>query len=394
MNLDEWVALAASKGASDLHLEAEMPVTVRVRGRLYAAAGAVAGATLVEEARHLLGEKDWKEFLERQSADLSRSLGGVRCRINVFRSARGVSFAIRIFQTGTPTVKGLNLHPDLALLAEEENGLVLMAGPTGSGKSSTLAALVQGINESTARHILTIERPIEYALRPKRSLIRQRQVGRDTPSFTEALRDALREDPDVIVVGEMRSAETMRLALNAAETGHLVFATLHSSNCIDALQRIVSSFSAEIRPQVSAQLAEVLRGVVSHRLRYRPELGIRVAECEVLLGTHAVKNVVRTEEFFKLAHVLERGAAEGMWTFERYRQWLDAKQDWVRPDVETVDGLDPARELGTASKLEEEEVPEPVESKPHRRREREEDVIVLQPSEESIQDILSELEED
>jgi twitching motility protein PilT len=385
MNLDDWVALAASKGASDLHLEAESPVTVRVRGRLYAAGPVVSGAELAAAARGLFDDKGWKEFQERRSADLSRGLGGVRVRINVFRSARGASFAIRIFQTATPTLRGLNLHPDLGLLAEHEHGLVLLTGPTGSGKSSTLAALVQSINESRARHILTIERPIEYSLRPRKSLLRQRQVGRDTPSFADALRDALREDPDVIVVGEMRSPETMRLVLNAAETGHLVFATMHSSNAIDALARVVSSFPAEIRPQVSAQLAEVLRGVVSQRLAYRPELGIRVAECEVLLGTHAARNLVRNEELFKLAHVLEMGAADGMWTFERYRRWLDAKNDWVRPEIETADGLDPARELGS--------VAEPGREAPRRRREREDDVIVLQPSEESIQDILSELDE-
>src|SRR5205809_529961 len=171
-----------------------------------------------------------------------------------------------------------------------------------------LAALIQEINLSEARHIVTIESPIEYSFRPRRAYLRQREVGRDTPSFEQALLDALREDPDVLMVGEMRDPQTMRLTLNASETGHLVLATVHSSTCAEALQRVVSAFPAEIQSSVSAQLADSLVAVIAQRLRFRADLNILVPECEVLMATHAVKNFIRTREFFRLVSVIETGA--------------------------------------------------------------------------------------
>jgi twitching motility protein PilT len=210
----------------------------------------------------------------------------------------------------------------------------LVSGPTGSGKSSTLAALIQEINLTEARHIVTIESPIEYTFRPSRAYIRQREVGRDTPSFEQALLDALREDPDVLMVGEMREPETMRLTLNASETGHLVLATVHSSTCAEALQRVVSAFPAEIQANVAAQLADCLVGVISQRLRFRPDLQIRVPECEILIPTHSIKAFVRNRDFFKIMSVLETGADHGMWTYDRYRTWLERKTSWSLPERE------------------------------------------------------------
>src|SRR5208337_3616769 len=208
-------------------------------------------------------------FLERRSFDFSRTIHGARCRINVLQSSRGVGFAIRLLAAFQATVEKLNLHPDLKKLVAPTHGLILVSGPTGSGKSSTLAALIQEINLADARHIVTVESPIEYTFRPQRSYIRQREVGRDTPSFEQALHDALREDPDVLMVGEMRDPETMRLTLSASETGHLVLATVHSSSCAEALQRVVSAFPAEIQGSVAAQLADCLVAVISQRLRFR-----------------------------------------------------------------------------------------------------------------------------
>jgi twitching motility protein PilT len=210
--------------------------------------------------------------------------------------------------------------------------LILISGPTGSGKSSTLAALIQEINLAEARHIVTIEEPIEYSFRPRHSYIRQREVGRDTPSFEQALLDALREDPDVLMVGEMREPETMRLTLNASETGHLVLATVHSSTCAEAIQRIASAFPAEIQAGVCAQLADCLIAVISQRLVFRPDLNMRIPECEVLVGNHAVKNFIRSREFFKIVSSLETGAEHGMWTFQRYRSWLQNRKKWHTPD--------------------------------------------------------------
>jgi twitching motility protein PilT len=228
-------------------------------------------------------------------------------------------------------VEKLNLHPDLKKLVKNTHGLILVSGPTGSGKSSTLAALIQEINLTETRHIVTVENPIEYTFRPRRSYIRQREVGRDTPSFEQALLDALREDPDVLMVGEMRDPETMRLTLSASETGHLVLATVHSSSCAEALQRVASAFPAEIQGAVCAQLADCLVAVISQRLRFRPDLNIRVPECEILVATHAVKNFIRTREFFKIISALETGADHGMWSFQRYVKWLDSRTNFFVP---------------------------------------------------------------
>jgi twitching motility protein PilT len=278
-----------------------------------------------------VGEEQWPVFLERHSFDLSKTIAGVRCRINVLQTSRGVGMAIRLLAAFQATVEKLNLHPDLKKFTKPTNGLVLVSGPTGCGKSSTLAALIQEINLAEARHIITVENPIEFSFRPRRSYIRQREVGRDTPSFEQALLDALREDPDVLMVGEMRDPETMRLTLNAAETGHLVLATVHSATCAEALQRVVASFPSEIQGAVSAQLADCLIVVISQRLRFRPELNIRVPECEIMVPTNAIKNYIRTRDFFKIASALETGAEHDMWAFQRYCKWLDGRTQWFIP---------------------------------------------------------------
>ncbi len=210
---------------------------------------------------------------------------------------------------------------------------MLISGPTGCGKSSTLAALIQEINLSEPRHIVTIESPIEYSFRPRRAYIRQREVGRDTPSFEQALLDSLREDPDVLMVGEMREPETMRLTLNASETGHLVLATVHSGTCAEALQRIALAFPAEIQGNICAQLADCLLAVVCQRLRFKPELNIRVPECEILRPTNSAKALIRNRDFFKLSQALETGAEHGMWTFQRYQTWLSKRTQWHIPDA-------------------------------------------------------------
>ena len=272
MNLESLIALAKEHGASDLHLEPGLPVALRVRGVVRATGEPVPARELNEWARTLLGEELWRRFVEQGSADLSRTIRGTRCRINVLRTARGVGFAIRLLASFQATVEKLNLHPDLKKLVAHPNGLILVSGPTGCGKSSTLAALIQEINLSEPRHIITVESPIEYFFRPRRAFIRQREVGRDTPSFEQALLDALREDPDVLMIGEMRDPETMRLTLNAAETGHLVLATVHSATCVEALQRIVSAFPAEIQSAMAAQLADCLLAAVAQRLHYRADL--------------------------------------------------------------------------------------------------------------------------
>jgi twitching motility protein PilT len=331
MDLESLISLAADNGASDLHLEAGLPAALRVRGTLRTSGEPLPGSLLLEMARRVIGEEEWPRFLEQRSYDCSRNFQGVRCRLNILQTARGVGFAIRLLASFTASVEKLNLHPDLKKLVAASHGLILVSGATGSGKSSTMAALIEEINQTDTRHIVTIESPIEYNFRPRRAYIRQREVGRDTPSFEQALIDSLREDPDVLMVGEMRDPETMRLTLAASETGHLVMATVHSSTCAEALQRVVSAFPAEIQSSVAAQLADCILAVISQRLRFRPEQNIRVPECEILIPTHAVKNFIRTRDFFKITSSLETGAEHGMWTYQRYRTWLDSRKNWFIP---------------------------------------------------------------
>jgi len=334
MSFDSLIVAAKRQGASDLHLEAGLPAAIRVRGTLRTVGEPLAGKMLVELAHEVVGTDMWPHFVARRSIDFSRTIGGVRCRINVMHTSRGIGFAVRLLASFQASIERLNLHPELKKLVAHTTGLVLMSGPTGCGKSSTLAALIQEINLAEPRHILTIESPIEYVFRSRRAFIRQREVGRDTPSFEQGLLDALREDPDVLMVGEMREPETMRLTLNAAETGHLVLATVHSGSCAEALQRVVLAFPADIQDNIAAQLADCLVGVVCQRLRFRQDLNLRVPECEILRPTSSVKTFIRNRDFFKLPQALETGADHGMWTFERYQSWMAKRSQWHVPNIE------------------------------------------------------------
>jgi twitching motility protein PilT len=239
--------------------------------------------------------------------------------------------AVRLLASSTNTLKSCNLHPDLGKLSEAQTGLVIVSGPTGCGKSTTLAAMIEQINASRARHIVSIESPIEYLYSNHRSFIRQREVPTHSPSYEQAIIDALRENPDVLVIGEMRSPEAMRLTLNAAETGHLVLATMHSSTCAEALNRLCMSFPSEIQGSVRAQVADCLVAVVCQRLEYLPDYQLRVPLCEVLIANSNAKGTIRGGSFSQLATVIQSGGEDGMWSFDRYRRWMEQKRDWVMP---------------------------------------------------------------
>jgi twitching motility protein PilT len=374
MTLESLISAANQHGASDLHLEPGLPAAMRVRGALRIVGEPLPAKVLLELAHDAIGAEAWPHFVERRSADFSRALGGVRCRFNVMHTSRGVGFVVRLLASFQATIERLNLHPDLKKLVTHTNGLVLVSGGTGSGKSSTLAALIQEINLTEARHVLTIESPIEHVFRSRRAFIRQREVGRDTPSFEQGLLDALREDPDVLMVGEMREPETMRLTLNAAETGHLVFATVHSGTCAEALQRVVLAFPSEIQSNIAAQLADSLVAVVCQRLRFRADLELRLPECEILRSTGPVKTFLRNRDFFKIPQALEIGADHGMWTFERYQSWMAKRKQWHipnaedgAPDREEVaggnDSLPPAAPTKTPARTASPETPTPAASK-------------------------------
>lgn len=327
----DWIRIGKEKGASDLHLEAGTPAVFRVRGDLFPVGEALSADSLLKAARELLSGSQWEDFLERRSADLSITTSGTRCRINIFRTVRGIAFSVRLLSSFQNSLRDCNLHPDLKKFVEAKTGLLIISGPTGSGKSTTLAALIEEMNSSQSRHMIAIESPIEYFYSNRKSLIRQREVPSHTPSFEQAIVDSMRENPDVLVIGEMRTPDVMRLTLNAAETGHLVIATMHSSTCAEALSRICNSFPAEIQSGIRAQLADSLVGVICQRLQYLPQVHMRVPQCEVLTGSSAARASIRAGQMSQIATVIQTGGDEGMWSFDRYQRWVEQKRDWVKP---------------------------------------------------------------
>jgi twitching motility protein PilT len=349
MTLKSWVQKGRELGASDVHLEAGTVPVVRVRGELIGIAEPLPAAYLEQVSQSLLGAEAWEIFAARGSADISVAVGGVRCRINVYRTIRGLAIAVRLLSPAVSGLRACNLHPDLRRLVDATTGLIVVSGPTGSGKSTTLAALIEEVNTSRARNIISLESPLEYVFVNRRSFIRQREIPTHSPSFEQAIVDALRENPDVLVIGEMRTPEVIRLTLNAAETGHLVLATLHSASCIEALSRICMSFPAEIQGSIRAQLADCLVGVICQRLDFLEAHQVRVPRCEVLQANIAAKGTIRSGQFSQIANVIQAGGEDGMWTFDRYQRWMEQKKDWVRATPtatvaeESVSATPPAR---------------------------------------------------
>src|SRR5579863_9837592 len=333
MILQEWVARAHALAASDLLLETDAPVVVRVRGELQSIGPPPPAERLLQAAQDLLGAEGWGQFRVRGSADVSAAIAGVRCRANLFRTVRGLAVAVRLLSPAIKDLRGCNLHPDFRRLIDAASGLVLICGPTGSGKSTTLAALIEEINLARARHIVTLESPLEYIFNNRRSFIRQREIPTHSPGFEQGIIDALRENPDVLVVSEMRTPEVMRLTLNAAETGHLVLATMHSANCAEALSRLCMSFPSDIQGSVRAQLADCLVGLSCQRLEYLSAHRLRVPRCEVLLPSSGARGTIRAGNFSQIANVLQSGGDEGMWTFDRYQRWMEQVKEWVRPSA-------------------------------------------------------------
>jgi twitching motility protein PilT len=328
---EELIGQARALGASDVHLEADTPIVARIRGELQTVGANLSANRLVQASQAVLGAEGWALFRARGSADISVAIAGTRCRASFFQTVRGIAVAIRLLAPSVKDLRACNLHPDLRRLIEASTGLAIVSGPTGSGKSTTLAALIEEINASKARHIVTLESPLEYLYANRRSFIRQREIPTHSPSFEQGIIDALRENPDVLVISEMRTPEVMRLTLNAAETGHLVLATMHSANCAEAVSRLCMSFAAEIQGSIRAQLADCLVGISCQRLDFLAAHRLRVPRCELLLPTSGVRGTIRSGNFSQLANVLQAGGEEGMWTYDRYQRWMEQASDWVRP---------------------------------------------------------------
>jgi twitching motility protein PilT len=309
-------------GGSDLHLKVPSPPLVRIDGDLQAIPGmpALAPDDTTAVLAELLDDPVKREEFERdQEVDFAYAIHGVaRFRINAFRQRGTVSLVCRAIPYGLKTVDELDLPPVLRDIAEEPRGIVLLTGATGSGKSTTLSAMIDHLNDNFARHIVTIEDPIEFLHRDKRSIVNQREVGVDTASFARALRRVLRQDPDVILIGEMRDEETVRTALSAAETGHLVFSTLHTVDAAESINRILDFFAPHEQKQARALLAGTLRAVISQRLVAAAGGAGRVAVCEVLRVTARVREAItETEQASGLTSVIAEGGYYGMQTFDQ-----------------------------------------------------------------------------
>ena len=302
------------RGASDVHIHAGSPFRLRLHGRFEAASDkAIAPDAAERMLRSAFTPEQTRRFDERGEVDFAWTVPGLgRFRVNVYRQLRGIDGVFRSIPARVPTLQDLALPTSLAKFTNYHQGLVLVTGPANCGKSSTLAALVDLINEERREHILTVEDPIEVLHPAKRCVVNQRTVGPHTGSFGRALRAALREDPDVIVIGELRDLETISLALTAAETGHLVFATLHTSGAIRTLNRIVGVFPADQQDQVRSMVSESMRAVISQRLVPAADGKRRVPALELLVNNKAIGNLIRENKAFQLQSVMQMGAAQGM----------------------------------------------------------------------------------
>ena len=311
---DQTLSNLVGRGASDVHIHAGAPIKLRVNGELQQGESDLLDAADAERlVLSGLTPDQRAQFAKEGELDFCYSIDGIgRFRANIYRQHRGVDGVFRFIPNAPPSLAELGLPTSIAKFINYHQGMVLCTGPTGCGKSSTLAALVDLINEERREHILTIEDPIEFLHVSKRCLVNQRSVNHHTESFARALRAALREDPDVIVIGELRDLETISLALSAAETGHLVIATLHTNNAIRTINRLIGAFPADQQDQVRTMMSESLRAVVSQRLIPRVDGQGRVAAVEKLVVTKAVGNLIRENKTFQIHSILQTGASQGM----------------------------------------------------------------------------------
>jgi twitching motility protein PilT len=336
MDIAELLAFGVKNNASDLHLSAGLPPMIRVDGdirRINVPALDHKGVhNMIYDIMNDKQRKDYEEFLE---TDFSFEIPGLaRFRVNAFNQQRGAGAVFRTIPSKILTMEQLGCPSVFKDISDQPRGVVLVTGPTGSGKSTTLAAMVDYINDNKAEHILTIEDPIEFVHESKKCLVNQREVHRDTLGFNEALRSALREDPDIILVGEMRDLETIRLALTAAETGHLVFGTLHTSSASKTIDRIVDVFPAAEKDMVRAMLSESLRAVISQTLLKKIGGG-RIAAHEILVGTPAIRNLIRENKIAQMYSAIQTGQSYGMQTLDQNLQELVAKGVVNKQDART-----------------------------------------------------------
>ncbi|HKQ20314.1 MAG TPA: type IV pilus twitching motility protein PilT [Candidatus Eisenbacteria bacterium] len=319
LDIQTLLKATVEAGASDLHISAGMPPMIRLRGEMVRSQ---APAQSDEESRAMLytlmNENQRKDFQARHEIDFAFEVPGLsRFRANIFEQRRGIGGVFRVIATKIRTLEELNTPAVLRNLAMLDRGLVLVTGPTGSGKSTTLAAMIDYVNANRAGHIITIEDPIEFVHESKKCLINQREVGAQTESFSAALRSALREDPDILLVGELRDLETTALAITAAETGHLVFGTLHTNSAAKTIDRLIDIFPADRQAQIRTMVSESLEGVIAQSLLATADGKGRVAALEILVGVPALRNLIREDKTTQIASVMQVGAQHGMQTLDQ-----------------------------------------------------------------------------
>ena len=340
MDIAELLAFAVKNKASDLHLSSALPPMIRVDGDLRRLnLPALDNQQLTELLYSTMSDHQRRDFEANLEVDFSYAVPGLaRFRVNCFHQDRGVGGAFRTIPVAVWTLEDIGAPSSFKDIINVPRGLVLVTGPTGSGKSTTLAAMIDHINTTIAGHILTIEDPIEFVHTSRKCLINQREIHRDTHGFNQALRSALREDPDIILVGEMRDIETIRLALTAAETGHLVFATLHTSSAAKTIDRIIDVFPAGEKSMVRSMLSESLRAVIAQTLMKRIGGG-RIAAHEIMLATPAIRNLIREDKVAQMYSAIQTGQNVGMHTLDQYLEGLVsrgivARQEAVRKAVD------------------------------------------------------------
>ena len=338
------IQAAAASQFSDLHITGGHPLVFRKNGiikfdnRFVLSPREIDGLVL-----DLLNPYQLKMLRNRHSVDFALSVERVRIRINVFNTCRGLSIAIRLLSGKVPGLDELNLHPSVKDFCKFRSGLILICGPTGAGKSTTIAGIINQINQTMAAHVITLEDPIEYRFKSDKSFVEQRELGAHFPSYERGLLDVLREDPDVIVVSELRETEAMRLTLDAAESGHLVIATMHAANVLECLYRFCNSFPLDAHELVRYQLSTTMRVIMAQHLHFSETHGFRLPVLSILQSNTSVRSVIRDNKFSQLENMMQMQISQGMFTFDQYKtEYLDKKSKFVSPSL----SVGPRQEAG------------------------------------------------
>ena len=349
----DLILAAIKQRLSDLHITGGFPLIFRSDGVIHFDKNIKWSHTEIDAmVKEMLSDRQLQMLRKRWSVDFALSFNHVRVRINAFYTTRGLSLAIRLLPETIPDLTSLNLHPSLSQILELQSGLILVCGSTGSGKSTTIAAIIEEINRTRPAHIITIEDPIEYRFKPKKSFIEQREVGIHVPSFNQGLLDVLRENPDVVFVGELREPDTIRLTLNAAESGHLVFATLHASDAEDAAYRINNCVTGENQDVIRYQFASTLSWLIVQQLTLIKRVGFRVPMLSILRATPSVQSSIRENKLTQLENIMSTSKNDGMFTMKLYeKEFIGNRSSFVHPYKSFGMGADSSKEQDYISSL-------------------------------------------